>query len=471
MSFILRKGIGGGVSTLLLLASAGGLRAADAQARVDTAAVLRTAIPGEILGGNMAVWVAASRLDADLEGYVRDLGSGVMRFPGGNLSNNYCWVTIRAAGNDHQVWDDWSWGTNVDQFLDFAERAELTVLYSVNPFDHTVEGVRHGAVEEAVALVRRLAERGLSGALYEVGNENDGFWNRTLTPDEYADRFVALAGAMKAEDPSISMLGPVGSGYTPEWIDGFVDRLAARDRIGLLDYLSYHVYGGWIAGDNQNRIDLAQPQRLGPEIAAIRTRLDLAGGVLTRIAITEYNAAIWAEGIDRDQFSVRQALWLADFQGELFRHVDLANVWITLHPGRDPHSLIDDQAAVPTPTRNYWAAHLVHRTLSGATPREPVSVLATASSLPTSQLSVHAVAKADGGLGVLLVNKTPEALSLSLGIDGAPPCRTASALVLDEPAYLSGAGPYGADAGCSPEGVLLSLPGQAVAGVNVPLAP
>jgi len=316
--------------------AAGPAGAAAIEARVDTGAVLRTVEPGALLGGNMAVWVAADRLDSNLEAYVRELGSGVMRFPGGNLANNYCRVTVRAAGNDHLVWEDWSWGTNVDQFLDFALRAELTPLYSVNPFDHTIDGERHGAVSEAVALVRHLAQRGLSGALYEVGNENDGFWNRMLTPDEYADRFVALAEAMKDEDPSILMMGPVGSGYTAEWIDGFIDRLAARDRLGLLDYLSYHTYGGWIAGDNQNRIDLTQPQSLGPEIAAIRARLDLSGGVETRIAITEYNAAIWADGVDRDQFSIRQALWLVDFQGELFRHADLANVWITLHPGQDP---------------------------------------------------------------------------------------------------------------------------------------
>lgn len=43
----------------------------------------------------MAAWVAASRLDAELEGYVRELGSGVILFPGGNLSNNYCRPSVR----------------------------------------------------------------------------------------------------------------------------------------------------------------------------------------------------------------------------------------------------------------------------------------------------------------------------------------------------------------------------------------
>jgi len=456
---------------LLLVASAGSAQEATVEARVDTASVLRTVTPGHILGGNMAVWVAGSRLDSNLEAYVRELGSGVMRFPGGNVSNNYCWVTVRTAGNDHLVWDDWSWGTDVDRFLDFAQRAELTPLYSVNPFDHTIDGERHTAVGEAVALVRRLAERGLSGALYEVGNENDGFWNRMLSADEYADRFVALAEAMKAEDPSILMMGPVGSGYTVEWVDGFIDRLAARGRLGLLDYLSYHTYGGWIAGDNLNRIDLSQPQRLGPEIAVVREKLDLSGASPTRIAITEYNAAIWAEGIDRDKFSIRQALWLADFQGELFRHADLANVWITLHPGQDPHSLIDDQSDVPTPTRNYWPAHLVHRTLSGASPEEPVSVLAAASLRPSSELSLHAVAKADGHLGILLVNKTREPLSVSLTLEGGTRCGNAAALLLDEAAYLGGAGPRGGEADCSLTGVQISVPGLAAAGLTVEPTP
>jgi len=98
-------------------------------------------------------------------------------------------------------------------------------------------------------------------------------------------------------------------------------------------------------------------------------------------------------------------------------------------------------------------------------------VLATTSARPSSDLSVHAVAKLGDALGILLVNKTDESLSLSLRLNGGTRCGSATALVLDEAAYQAGAGPYGAEATCSSSGVQLSLPGLAAAGVTVEPAP
>jgi hypothetical protein len=440
--------------------------AQTARATIDAGSILRSVEPGKILGGNVAAWVAASRLEAPTDDTIRALGHGVLRFPGGNLSNNYCWTTVRASDNDHVVWDDWSWGTNVDQYLTFVDHLAVEPMYSLNPFDHTIDGVHHSAVDEAVALAREFTSRGYSGAYYEVGNENEGFWNRMLPVEEYTDRFIAIADALKREDASIRMLGPVGGSYTPEWVDAFIDGLAARNRLHLLDFVAYHFYGGWIAADNSNGIDLNSPQRIARETRQVRDRLDALGGVATGIAITEYNAAIWADDTDRAKFSIEQALWLVDVQGELFRHVDLGNVWITLHTGQDPHSLIDDEAVPPTRTRNYWPARMVYDTFGSGAPNAPVDVLGTSSDFDSSQLTLHAVRRADSKIGILVVNKGASAVALSIALEGSG-CADVTGALLDEPAYQASRGPAAAAVRCSGTTVAAEIPGRAAIGAVV----
>jgi hypothetical protein len=439
-----------------------------AEVDVRTSSALRVVEPGLILGGNMAAWVASGKLNPPTDGYVGALGSGILRFPGGNLSNSYCWVTERASDKDLSVWSDWSWGTNVEQYLAFVRRVGCAPMYSVNPFDHTIDGERHFAADEARALVRRFLDRGFAGAYYEVGNENDGTWNPMLSVDEYAERYVLIADSIKSEDPSARMIGPVASGYSREYVDGFIDRIAARGRLDLLDLVSYHTYGGWIANDNSNLVNLSHPQSLGPEIQVVRAKLESVGAGHVGVAVTEYNAAIWAEGCDRDKFSIRQALWLVDYMGELFRHADMGNVWITLHPGQDPHSLIDDQSAPPRRTRNYWPCLLVRQTLVGDDPGALVSVLETVTELPSSRLTAHATLRGDNGVGVLLINKSRESILARLSVRERGNCGGATASLLDEPVYQAGNGPSSVAMSCSGDSLSVTLPGLSVVGVVVP---
>ncbi|MCK7477329.1 MAG: hypothetical protein M0C28_07415 [Candidatus Moduliflexus flocculans] len=73
----------------------------------------------------------------------RPSGPSVARFPGGNISNNYCWVEQKVSGNDHLVWEDWSWGIDVDQYIAFLKAVGCVPMFSLNPFDHTIDGATH----------------------------------------------------------------------------------------------------------------------------------------------------------------------------------------------------------------------------------------------------------------------------------------------------------------------------------------
>ena len=339
-----------------------------------------------------------------LPGFGRERGARLLRFPGGNLANTFCWPSMRASDKSMVTWEDWSWGTGPEPFLSFVGSVGGEPMYSLNPFDHVIDGRPHDAVAEARALVRLFVSRGYAGAFYEVGNENDGSWNPMLSPPDYVERFVTLGEAVKREDPSARLLGPVGSGSEASWRDGFIDGLAARGKLPLLDYFAFHYYGGFISNTNSAGINLASPQQVPGFVQAIRERLAAAGGAGIGVALTEYNAAIWDTGAVRGQYTIEQALWLADTAGELFGCIDLGNLWIDL-TADDPHGLLTDRTSPPTRTKNYWPMYLVGRTLGLGRRDASVDVLGASTDQSSSRATVHAVRGSDGSVGVLLVNK------------------------------------------------------------------
>ena len=330
--------------------------------------VVREIAPGLIFGANFGAWVSNGKLGTSTQDLLKALRPSVGRFPGGNISNNYCWLTQKVSGNDHLVWEDWSWGTDVTRYIALLKAIGAVPMFSLNPFDHTIDGQPHDAASEAAALTRRFVSEGFPGAFYEVGNENDGSWNPMLSINEYTDRFILLVRAVKLADPTARSMGPVVSGFNMTWINGFLDRLALLGATGLLDWVSYHHYGSWISNSNQNGIDLDDPQDMAGELETIRASLASRGLGRVKIAVNELNAAIWDTGATRDQFTIKQGLWLADALGASLVGADAANVWIHLHPGTDPHALIDSEATPPVPTRNYWPVALAAQTLSSTDP-------------------------------------------------------------------------------------------------------
>jgi hypothetical protein len=440
-------------------------RAVEARVVVNTASVLRTVKPGLVFGANLGSWVSETRLGTATRLALAELRPSVARFPGGNISNNYCWVTQKVSGNDHLVWEDWSWGTDVSEFLAFIKGAGCVPMFSLNPFDHTIDGSVHSAVDEAAALADVFVANGFPGAYYEVGNENEGSWNPMLTIDEYADAFVRLITAVKTADPSAVALGPVAASYNMTWIGGFLDALEARGALGLLDGVSFHHYGGWISNSNSNGIDLDDPQALGDEIESVRAALAAHGLPSAKVVVNEFNAAIWDTGATRGQFTIEQGLWLADALGTCLEHADMANLWIHLHPGTDPHSLLDSDADPPRQTRNYWPVYLAAQTLASSDPAAEVPVITLTTNTTTADMTAYAVEKPDGTVGVLLINKTGAALETAVDLSAVP--ASVSARSLDRTAYEAGTGPVAADARIEGKSVKVTVPALAVLGLEI----
>jgi len=432
---------------------------------VDGNSVLRTVAPGLIFGANLGAWVSDTKLGPTTRDLLKALRPSVARFPGGNISNNFCWPLQMVSDNDHLNWQDWSWGIDVDEFLAFIKTAACVPMFSLDPFDHTIGGNLHDAADEAADLAAKFAAEGFAGAYYEVGNENDGSWNPMLSINEYADRFVLLARAVKTIDPSAQLMGPVGSGFNTTWIYGFLDRLALLGGTGLLDWVCYHHYGGWISNSNANGIDLSNPQDYGQDLAALRAALDSRGLGRVKIAVTEMNAAIWDTGCTRDQFTIKQGLWLADALGVSLVRADAANVWIHLHPGTDPHSLIDSETTPPAITRNYWPVALPAQTLSSTDPSAAVDALAVTKDLADPVMTVYAVRKADGSYGVLLINKSGRDYAVGINMPAIPQGVTARRIGPAE--YAAASGPATGTTTRSSRRVTVTVPATSIVGLEV----
>jgi hypothetical protein len=437
----------------------------DAVVTISGSSVRRSVEPGLIFGANFGAWVLDTKLGTTTRDLVRALRPTVGRFPGGNMANNYCWVTQKVSGNDHLVWEDWSWGIDVDEYLAFLRAIGARPMFSLNPFDHTIDGRPHFAVDEAAALARLFVAEGFDGAFYEVGNENEGSWNPMLSLDDYTDRFILLARAVKTVDPAARLMGPVVSSFNMAWIAGFLDRLASFGATGLLDGISYHHYGGWISNSNANGIDLDDPQAFAAELETIRSALAARGLSRVAIAVNEMNAAIWDEGCTRDQFTIKQGLWLADALGVALVGADAANVWIHLHPGADPHALIDSEAEPPAPTKNYWPVALAAQTLSGTDPSAAVEVLAVGLDAAPSVLTGYAVRKPGAGLGVLLVNKSSQAMTVEVELPSLPASVTARKIAAAD--YAAASGPASLAVSVDSLRVTLTLPATSIAGLDV----
>lgn len=438
---------------------------ADAVVTVSGSTVVRTIVPGLVFGANFGAWVSNTKLGTSTRDLVRALRPSVGRFPGGNISNNFCWVTQRVSGNDHLVWEDWSWGTDVAQYVAFLKAIGAAPMFSLMPFDHTIDGQPHDAVSEAAALAQLFVAEGFAGAFYEVGNENDGSWNPMLSIADYADRFVLLTRAVKLADPAARSMGPVVSGFNMTWITGFLDRLATLGATGLLDWVSYHHYGGWISNSNQNGIDLDDPQDLAVELQTIRGALASRGLARVKIAVTEMNAAIWDTGATRDQFTIKQGLWLADALGVSLVAADAANVWIHLHPGTDPHALIDSEAPPPQPTRNYWPVALAAQTLSSSDPAAPVKVLTVGLDVEPSVMTGYAVRKSGAGLGVLLINKSGRSLAVAVDLPAIPGSVTGR--LIRETEYDAASGPVSVSVTVDSRRATVTVPASAIVGLDV----
>ncbi|GAQ82766.1 Glycosyl transferase family 31 protein [Klebsormidium nitens] len=277
---------------------------------------------------------------------LRELGAGIVRYPGGDMADSYMWSVPPFAKSDPRMarvgpeevpcWDDPTEGNmsytwlgcdprqidfplelhpqtlGFDDFMTSASQAGSAVNLVV-PLDGASEfndddHVRTRSVgaaellETSVAWVTYCKDK-YNVTLWEVGNQP----NERLSSGDFAHWLFRYSVAMKAVNPGIK----IGvSGDDPEWLDDVLNRVGAHvDWISvsaspLRDFLSYADY-------------LASSNQAPPPFEALRQVLrkhSADRGVPLWFAVTSLSAAgdTWA-----DADPVRRALAFSD---ELLRH-------------------------------------------------------------------------------------------------------------------------------------------------------
>src|SRR5262245_22170294 len=196
---------------------------------------------------------AVDGVRADVFEKVKALRPSFIRWPGGNVAQDYHWQWGIGPRDERATWINLSWKNEAepsdfgtDEFIRFCRNVEAEPSITVN-----VEG-RGASAEEAAAWVEYCngsasskygAIRAKNGQAkpygvkyWEIGNEIWGNWVRGHSDAEtYARNYLRYVAGMRAIDPSIKFIA-VGDNDL-KW-NRTVLQLAARD----IDYLAIHHY-------------------------------------------------------------------------------------------------------------------------------------------------------------------------------------------------------------------------------------
>jgi len=275
---------------------------------------------------------------------IKLLKPAFIRWPGGNVAQDYHWLWGVGPRDQRVTWTNLSWKNEpepsdfgTDEFVAFARAVGAEPSITVN-----VEG-RGATIEEAAAWVEYCngpatskygAMRAANGhpdpfgvKLWEVGNEIWGDWVRGHSDAEtYARNYIRYAKAMRAVDPSIKLIA-VGDNNM-NW-----NRTVLRAAGDGIDYLAiHHYYGRHEAGNDLSKL-LARPlffERFYGDVLELLRELKLEGRV--KLAINEW-------GLDLPtvrQYSIEAALYGARLMNvfersgalvEMSAVSDLVNGW------------------------------------------------------------------------------------------------------------------------------------------------
>jgi alpha-N-arabinofuranosidase len=291
--------------------------------------------------GRGTVWIdQVSLIPADFgEGFVRRdvldkislLKPAFIRWPGGNVAQDYRWLWGVGPRDERVMWTNLSWKNELepgdfgtDEFVMLARAAGAEPSITVN-----VEG-RGATAAEAAAWVEYCngpatskygAMRAANGhpepfnvKLWEVGNEIWGDWVRGHSDAQtYAQNYIRYAQAMRAVDPSIKLIA-VGDNNM-NW-----NRTVLREAGRNIDYLAiHHYYGRRELRDDPLNL-MARPlyfERFYTQVQQFLRELGLGDRV--KLAINEWGLDLPTER----QYSMESALYGARLMNVFERSGDI----------------------------------------------------------------------------------------------------------------------------------------------------
>jgi alpha-L-arabinofuranosidase len=199
----------------------------------------------------------------DVLALTRELGVSVVRYPGGNFVSGYRWEDGIGPAADRPVRRDLAWHSletnevGIDEFMRWAEKAGVEVMYAVNL------GTR--GVQEALDVHEYLNQpegthfaelRRSNGTkephgirLFCLGNEMDGPWQTGhKTPHEYGRLAAEVARALRSAEPGLELVA-CGSSSSSMPTFGAWESTVLELAYEQVDYISAHAYYEEVDGD------------------------------------------------------------------------------------------------------------------------------------------------------------------------------------------------------------------------------
>jgi hypothetical protein len=399
-------------------------------------------------GANTAVW--DSNFDsARTVSLLGELGTRLLRFPGGSLADDYHWASNKTGTNT------WTWVTSFANFVHVATNVGVQAIITVNYGAGTP-----GEAASWVAYANRTNRYGFR--YWEIGNECYGTWENdtNVYPHDgytYAVRAADYLQQMKDADPSIKVGMVVTPGESSS-DNGYTNHPAYNPRTGqtsygwtpvLLttlkglgvtpDFLIHHRYPEYTAAGSTDCPDsdpllLQSSSAWTADAADLRQQIrDYFGPAGTNIELlcTENNSDAGASG--RQSTSLVNGLYYADSLGQLMLTEFNGLVWWDLRNGTDTNGTFD-------PTLYGWRTYRDLGLVNGLGTRHPTfyaaklmqSFISPGETVLTASsdyllVSAYAARHANGALSLLVINKdTVTNFNTQIALNGFSPAPSAT---------------------------------------------
>ena len=283
----------------------------------DTLAI----VPELIYGNNAVGWQKRSDDNPTRVRHYRNANLSILRFPGGNWSNDYFWdapfnrdlpddIGIMNEGDTEPAQaaittDDGGWKMTPVEYYALLDSVGAEGIISVN-YSYARYGTSEDPVQRAADYAAEWVrhaniEHGMNIRYWEVGNENYGEWQGgynvpgkgIITGEEYGRDFCVFAEAMRAVDPTI-YVGAVAVEQPTNWNNDYRkwNERMFPEIADCADFLSVHVYFGSdrIQSDHARHVVSRVPHELDLIGTYVRNQWQsLTGKEPIPLALTEFN--------------------------------------------------------------------------------------------------------------------------------------------------------------------------------------
>jgi len=199
----------------------------------------------------------------DVLALTRELGVSSVRYPGGNFVSGYRWEDGVGPVEQRPARHDLAWHSTepntvgLDEFMTWAEKAEVEPMYAVNlgtrGIEEALDVLQYANAPQGIALSDQRAENGhpepYGIRMWCLGNEMDGPWQAGhKTAEEYARIATEAARLMRQEDPDLELIACGSSSSSMETFAAW-ENTVLTESYDLVDMISAHAYYSEKDGD------------------------------------------------------------------------------------------------------------------------------------------------------------------------------------------------------------------------------